>query len=112
MPAAGYTRMFERMLDHPLITVRTGLDYAELPRLRRRLLVWTGPIDAYFDCRLGSLPYRSLTFEFETLAAADGGLLQPVAQVNYPDETVQYTRVTEFRHLTGQRATHSTLAFE
>jgi len=75
-------------------------------------LVWTGPIDAFFEYRFGKLPYRSLRFEYETRATPGGRLAQPVAQVNYPNERIGYTRVTEFRHLTGQSAEVSTLAYE
>jgi UDP-galactopyranose mutase len=113
MPSFGYTRMFERMHDHPLITVRTGVDFADIPgTIRFGQLVWTGPIDAYFDYRLGKLPYRSLTFRTETYDTRDGGLVQPVGQVNFPGEDVGYTRITEFRHLTGQLSYKSTVAYE
>ena len=105
MPAAGYTAMFEQILDHPLIEVRTGVDFANVrDRVRWQTLVWTGPIDAYFDHSLGALPYRSLEFTMETRATPDGGTIQPVAQVNFPCESVAHTRVTEYRHMTGQRA--------
>lgn len=114
MPSAGYTRMFERMLDHPLITYRTGVDFNELPTsVRYRTLVWTGPIDAYFGHRLGVLPYRSLSFRWDAKRVTPGEYLQPVGQVNYPSEEVPYTRVTEFRHLTGQEIAYtSTIAYE
>jgi UDP-galactopyranose mutase len=114
MPRDGYTAMFERILDHPRIEVITGVAHADLDERTRRAatLVWTGPIDAYFGYRLGTLPYRSLRFRFETRAVAAGELLQPVGQVNYPGEDVEHTRVTEFRHLTGEAGSHSTLAYE
>ncbi len=113
MPAAGYTAMFEQILDHPLIEVRTGVDFADVrDRVRWQTLVWTGPIDAYFDHSLGVLPYRSLEFKMETRATPDGGTIQPVAQVNFPCESVAHTRVTEYRHMTGQRAKTSTLSYE
>jgi UDP-galactopyranose mutase len=100
MPAQGYTRMFERMLAHPRIEVRTGVDYHEVAdTLDYRQLVYTGPIDAYFGYRFGQLPYRSLRFEFETVAAER---FQPTGTVNYPDESVPFTRISEFKHLTGQ----------
>ena len=100
MPAEGYTRMFERMLDHPGITVETGVDYfEERGRLRARHTVYTGPVDAYFGHCFGPLPYRSLRFEHEHLA--DTAQYQAVGTVNYPNEHA-YTRITEFRHLTGQ----------
>jgi UDP-galactopyranose mutase len=103
MPREGYTHLFERMLDHPLIEVRTGVDFAELDsRLDRDATIFTGPIDAYYDYRFGRLPYRSLRFEHEHLK--DEQQFQPVGTVNYPNDHA-YTRITEFRHLTGQ--THS-----
>lgn len=100
MPQDGYTRMFERMLDHPLIRVELGVDF-ELVRhnATRRFTVYTGPIDAYFGHRFGPLPYRSLRFEHEHLPAT--AQLQPVGTVNFPNQHA-YTRITEFKHLTGQ----------
>jgi UDP-galactopyranose mutase len=114
MPADGYTAMFERMLDHPLIDVQLGVRHEELiGEVEHEHLVYTGPIDAYFGHRFGALPYRSLEFELRTEPTPDGGLLQPCAQVNEPGEDVPYTRTTEFRHMTGQ-ADHrwSTVAIE
>ena len=73
-------------------------------------LVYTGPVDAFFDHRFGRLPYRSLRFEFETLELAR---FQPTGTVNYPDETeVPFTRITEFKHLTGQRHDATTIVRE
>ncbi len=102
MPADGYTAMFAAMLDEPRITVMTGTGFADLPDgITWDHLVWTGPIDEYFGHRLGKLPYRSLRFEHATLPCEQA---QSVAVVNYPDETVPYTRITEYKHLTGQHA--------
>ena len=102
MPDQGYSAMFARMLNHPQIDVITAQGYEDLPdTISWDHLVWTGPIDEYFHHRLGRLPYRSLRFEHETLAAEQA---QPVATVNYPDHAVPYTRITEFKHLTGQQA--------
>jgi UDP-galactopyranose mutase len=113
MPANGYTAMFERILDHPNITVRTGVDYDEVrDEHAHAALVWTGPIDAFFGYRYGKLPYRSLRFEHEVRATPGGRLVQPTATVNYPNERIPYTRVTEYRYLTGQEAEFSTLAYE
>ena len=112
MPLEGYTKMFERMLDHPLIDVRTGVDFAELrPRAFEIAdhVIYTGPIDEYFDFRFGKLPYRSLKFDHQTL---DKEWHQPVAVVNYPDETVPYTRISEYKHLTGQDAPVTTITYE
>jgi UDP-galactopyranose mutase len=112
IPLHGYTSMFENILDHPRIAVQTGVTYAEVEDIPRRTLVWTGPIDAYFGERLGTLPYRSLEFEFETFPTEDQGYVQPVAQVNYPGEDVPYTRITEYRHATGQILKVSTISYE
>jgi UDP-galactopyranose mutase len=109
MPADGYTAMFERILDHPRIRVEVGTDFRDVS-VPYKLLVWTGPIDEYFGHRFGKLPYRSLRFEAETRRAA--APLQPVAQVNYPDERIPFTRVTEMRHLTAQAHDATTLVYE
>lgn len=109
MPTDGYTAMFERLLAHPLITVATGTDFAAVADVVcYDMLVWTGPIDAYFGYRSGELPYRSVRLEFRTEPTAPGELLQPVGVVNYPNEAVPYTRTAEYRHLTGQRLAHAT----
>jgi UDP-galactopyranose mutase len=109
MPLHGYTRMFERMLDHPNITIVLGTDYRELADVvPHRELIYTGPIDEYFDKRHGSLPYRSLDFRFETY---DEARKQPAAVVNYPNEHA-YTRSTEFKYLTGQEHAKTTLVYE
>jgi UDP-galactopyranose mutase len=113
MPRDGYTAMFERILDHPLIEVRTGVAHPG-PGVgpRARLVVWTGPIDLYFGGRLGRLPYRSLRFRFESHDTPDGRLRQPVGQINFPDEATPHTRTTEFRHLTGEPGARTTIAYE
>jgi UDP-galactopyranose mutase len=109
MPLHGYTALFERMLDHPLITVHTGVDLGDVAPDLYRGMVYTGPVDAFFGYRYGPLPYRSLEFEFETL---DRNLVQSVGTVNEPDESVPYTRTTEFKHLTGQQASRTTIVRE
>jgi UDP-galactopyranose mutase len=99
MPAEGYTRMFERMLKHPNIRVLLGTDFAEVrDAVLYKRLIFTGPIDEYFDFRFGKLPYRSLRFVHKQL---DKPWHQPVAVVNYPQDK-DYTRITEYKHLTGQ----------
>jgi UDP-galactopyranose mutase len=113
MPAAGYTALFERLLDHRRIDVSVGCDFADVrDDVRYRHLVYTGPIDAYFEHRHGPLPYRSIRFEHRTVRTPAGGLAQPVATINFPGEDVPYTRCTEYRHLTGQRHKWSTLALD
>lgn len=110
MPLHGYTRMFERMLAHPNIKVLLNTDFREVEGLiPYDDLIYTGPIDEFFDFRYGRLPYRSLHFQFETRRGAT--LHQPVAVINYPNDQ-EYTRVTEFRHLTGQENGHSTMVYE
>jgi UDP-galactopyranose mutase len=109
MPLHGYTAMFERMLDHPDIVVSLDTDYHEDgPWTDCREIIFTGPIDAFFDYRYGALPYRSVEFRFET---HDVPRVQPVAVITWPNEH-RYTRVTEFKHLTGQVHAKSTLAYE
>jgi len=112
MPLEGYTKMFERMLDHPLIEKRLGTDFRDLKDQAHELadhIVYTGPIDEYFDFRFGKLPYRSLKFDHQTL---DQEWHQPVAVVNYPDEKVPYTRISEYKHLTGQDSPVTTITYE
>jgi UDP-galactopyranose mutase len=109
MPLRGYTHMFQRMLDNPLITVRTGVEMTEVPEQLYRNVIYSGPIDAFFGYRFGPLPYRSLEFRFETL---DVDQFQPVGTVNEPEESVPYTRTTEFKHLTGQRRPRTTIVRE
>lgn len=110
MPLQGYTRLFERMLDHPNIKVMLNTDFTEVrDELRFDHLVYCGPIDEYFGYRFGKLPYRSLRFKHET---RDEERFQPVAVVNYPDEQVPYTRITEYKHLTGQRHARTSLTYE
>jgi UDP-galactopyranose mutase len=100
MPAEGYTRLFERMLDHPLIDVQVGLAYEQAQhQLPHNRLIYTGPIDAYFRCVHGALPYRSLRFEHLHLPGVSQ--YQEVGTVNEPQEH-DWTRTTEFKHLTGQ----------
>jgi UDP-galactopyranose mutase len=114
MPADGYTAMFERILAHPNIGVALGTELDEVrDEIEYGHLVYTGPIDAFFGHRFGTLPYRSLEWELRNEPTPDGGLVLPATSVNYPAEDVPYTRVTEFRRLTGQ-SPHgsSTLAVE
>ncbi|MBR2656860.1 MAG: UDP-galactopyranose mutase [Loktanella sp.] len=109
MPAAGYTAMFARILDHDNITVdldRSWDQEADRPLARR--IIFTGPIDEYFEQCFGPLPYRSLRFVHET---RDEEWVQQVATVNYP-QTEDYTRITEYKHLTGQVHAMTSLTYE
>jgi UDP-galactopyranose mutase len=110
MPLQGYTRMFERMLDHPGIEVRVGVDFRDVgPEIERSMTVYTGPVDEYFGHRFGRLPYRSLRFEHEHIAGVDEA--QAVGTVNFPNDH-DYTRITEFKHLTGQVCAGSSVVRE
>jgi UDP-galactopyranose mutase len=110
MPKHGYTKMFERMLDHPLIEVRTGVDFRDVRgAVGADHIIYTGPIDEYFDFRFGKLPYRSLKFDHRTLNEERH---QPVGTVNYPSPDVPYTRISEYKHLTGQQAPVTTITYE
>ncbi|HZZ64026.1 MAG TPA: UDP-galactopyranose mutase [Candidatus Baltobacteraceae bacterium] len=109
MPLHGYTRMFENMLDHPNIEIALGVDYRDVrDAVWADLTVFTGPIDEFFDYKFGRLPYRSLQFDHQTF---DTPQYQPVAVVNYPNDQ-SYTRVTEYKHLTGQRHSKTSVTFE
>jgi UDP-galactopyranose mutase len=109
MPLHGYTRLFENMLDHPNITLALGTDYRDILRSERaREIVYSGPVDEFFDFRFGKLPYRSLQFRHET---HDVERFQPFAVVNYPNEHA-YTRITEFKYLTGQQHAKSSIVYE
>lgn len=109
MPLHGYTKMFESMLDHPNITVETSVDFANVDRVSFDHIVYTGPIDAFYSYRFGQLPYRSLRFEHEHLA--DTQDFQSVGTVNYPNDHA-YTRITEFKHLTGQQQAGTSIVRE
>jgi UDP-galactopyranose mutase len=109
MPLRGYTRMFENLLDHDNVKILLNTDYREIvDDIPYEKMIYTGPVDEFFDYRYGKLPYRSLRFEHETV---NQEWVQPVAVVNYPNEHL-YTRVTEFKHLTGQEHPKSSLVYE
>ena len=109
MPFEGYTPMFGAILDHPNITVVLGQRYQDVAkRVKHDVVIYTGPIDAYFDYRLGKLPYRSLDFKHEVL---DTPKHQPAAVINYPNEH-EYTRITEFKYLTGQEGPKTAIVYE
>ena len=112
MPLEGYTKMFGRMLDNPLIEKRLGTDFRDLKDEAFELadhIVYTGPIDEYFDFRFGKLPYRSLRFDHRTLEQEQ---FQEVAVVNYPSEDVPFTRISEYKQLTGQQSPVTTVTYE
>lgn len=109
MPTEGYTKLFERLLDHDLVTVFLGVDVRDIMSVSERAVmvcdrpyggdvVYTGPLDELFGLDLGALPYRTLDMRFETL---DQDSFQPVATVNYTTSE-DFTRITEFKKMTGQ----------
>jgi UDP-galactopyranose mutase len=109
MPLHGYTRMFERMLQHPNIHILLNSDYRDVKALvPHKQLIYTGPVDEYFDFTYGQLPYRSLQFQWET---RDVPVAQPAPVINYPNDHM-YTRVTEFKYLSGQEHPKTTLVYE
>ena len=108
IPANGYTKMFENILNHPNIKVQINTDYKDLKDISYEHLFYTGSIDEFFDYQLGKLPYRSLTFEFKTLVREK---FQNVAVVNYTGKEL-YTRITEFKHFLSENSSKTTLAYE
>jgi UDP-galactopyranose mutase len=109
MPLHGFTRLFERMLDHENITIVLNTDYRQLvEEVKFRSMIYTGAIDSFFDARYGPLPYRSLDFRFET---HDREVFQPGAVINYPNDEA-YTRITEFKYLTGQHHRQTSVVYE
>lgn len=109
MPLHGYTKMFEKMLGNENIHIMLNTDYRDIVDfIPHKKLIYTGPVDAYFDYRLGKLPYRSINFEFQTLNQSQ---FQDVGTVNYPMSQL-YTRITEFKHLTGQKSDSTTIVYE
>jgi UDP-galactopyranose mutase len=109
MPLHGYTRMFENMLAHPNIKVMLNTDYREIMNvIPFKEMIFTGPVDEFFDYKFGKLPYRSLEFKHETLNTET---FLPTAVVNYPNEHA-YTRVTEFKYLTGQTHPKTSVVYE
>ena len=121
MPLEGFTPMFERILDHPNIEVRTETDAAEVLTLSAEegrvlfegsvfsgTVIYTGPVDELFGCRFGRLPYRTLRFDFEHYDRPD---YQGRSVVNYT-VSEDFTRITEFKYLTGQKAPDTTIVKE
>lgn len=109
MPKFGFTRMFENMLDHPNIHILLNTDYRDLKNvILYKEMIYTGPVDEFFDLRFGKLPYRCLEFKHETLNQQQ---FQPVAVVNYPNDNA-FTRITEFKHLTGQEHPKTSIVYE
>ena len=109
MPLHGYTVMFQKMLAHPNIKIMLNTDYKEIiDVIPYKHLIYTGPVDAYFNYCYGKLPYRSLEFKFETI---DAEYFQPTGTVNYPNEQA-YTRITDFKYVTGQKHPKTAIVYE
>jgi UDP-galactopyranose mutase len=109
LPKDGYTAMFEKMLADPKIEVRLNTDFREArEQVRYNHLIFTGPIDEYYDHCFGQLPYRSVRFEPETLSRE---YFQPAMQVNYPNDH-DFTRIIEIKHATGQKLPSTTIVRE
>jgi UDP-galactopyranose mutase len=109
MPRHGFTRMFANMLDHPNVKIMLNVDYRDVKdSIPHREIIYTGPVDEFFDFQFGKLPYRCLEFKHETLNVPQ---YQPVAVVNYPNEN-PFTRITEFKHLTGQEHPKTSIVYE
>ncbi len=109
MPVHGYTKMFRNMLSHPNIKVMLNTDYKEIMDIiPYQRMIYTGPIDSFFNYCYGRLPYRSIEFKFDTL---DTEVFQPTGTINFPNEHA-YTRITEFKYLTGQRHSKTSIVYE
>ena len=109
MPGQGYTRMFQKMLSHPNIKIMLNTDYKEIiDVIPHKTMIYTGPIDSYFNYCYGRLPYRSIEFRFET---HDVEVYQSTGTINYPNEH-PYTRITEFKYLTGQKHHKTSIVYE
>ncbi len=109
VPAQGYTKMIEKMLDHSNISILLNTDFKDIQNeIKYSKIIFTGPIDYYFDYKYGRLPYRSIRFEFVTYNME---YYQPVATVNYPND-YDFTRITEFKYFTGQKSDKTTIVKE
>lgn len=109
MPLHGYSRMFENMLNHPNIKTMLNTDYREIADvIPHKNLIYTGPVDEFFNYCYGKLPYRSINFRFETY---DMERYQATGTINYPNDYA-YTRITEFKYLTGQQHRKTTVVYE
>jgi len=109
IPEHGYTKMVEKMLGHKNISILLNTDYKDIKdEIRYENMIYSGPVDYYFDYKHGKLPYRSLKLEFETY---DMERYQTVGTQNYPND-YDFTRITEFKFLTGQQCAKTTVAIE
>ena len=101
MPKEGYTKMFEKMLSHKNIEILLNTNYKIITDdIKFDKMIYTGPIDYFFDYKYGKLPYRSIRFEWENIKKEK---YQDAAVINYVDSEINYTRVTEYKYLSGQK---------
>ena len=108
IPKNGYTKMFENILNHSKIKLQLNTDFKDLKNIKYKYLFYSGPIDEYFNYKLGALPYRSLNFEFKTLPQRQ---FQSVAVVNYTSKE-PFTRITEFKYFLTQENSKTTIVYE
>ena len=108
LPVPSYTKMFENILNHPNIKVCLNTEFKDI-KIKYERLFYSGPIDEFFDYKLGALPYRSLNFKFDILPQRQ---FQDVAVVNYTGKEPPYTRITEFKHFSNQPAEKTIIAYE
>lgn len=111
MPRDGFALMFDKMLDHPGISLclKVSLAEGEKEFSDIRAHIYTGTIDGYFRHRLGALPYRSLDFDFQHYAQPRH---LPSAVLNYPNARIPWTRIAEYKQLTGQESGQTTVSLE
>ncbi len=105
IPATGYTNLFNNMLKHPNIDIRLNTDFNDISGVEYDKLIFTGPIDSFFNFKFGNLSYRSLYFELEQYEMEQ---YQETAQVNYPND-YDFTRITEFKHFLDYSSLHTTV---
>jgi len=110
MPKDGYSKMFEKMLNHLNIEIILNTDYKSIvDKIEFDKMIYTGPIDYFFDYKFGKLPYRSIKFEWENL---DLEIFQDVAQINHTTSTEKFTRIIEHKYLTAQNESTTTISKE
>ncbi len=110
LPEDGFTKMFEKILNNNRISLILGHDFKKIINsINHKYLIYTGPIDYFFDYKFGKLPYRSIEFRFQNFKLES---YQPAPVVNYVDKEVPYTRATEYKKITGQKSNSTTVSFE
>jgi UDP-galactopyranose mutase len=110
MPKDGYAKMFEKILNHKNIEVILNTDYKNIfESVKFDKMIYTGPIDYFFDYKFGKLPYRSIKFVFKNYQKEK---MQDTAVYNYVGNETEFTRVTEYKYLTAQNSKSTTLSFE